>query len=114
MGERTEEFARARIPKLGGIVCARREDPGTVRAKRRLVDPSWWSSPRSGFALELDYDDARPWIALGSGPRALFCGRRSRGQVRPRGQLQREQHLGLQRQFRGRPDVHPAGRSRTR
>ena len=31
-------FARGRIPELGGLVFARRQDPGTVGAKRRLQD----------------------------------------------------------------------------
>ena len=29
-------FAQGRIPKLGGLIVARRQDPGTVRTKSRL------------------------------------------------------------------------------
>ena len=29
-------FAQGRIPELGGLVLARRQDPGTVRTKGRL------------------------------------------------------------------------------
>ena len=31
------KLARARIPELGGLIRARREDPSAVRTKRRAV-----------------------------------------------------------------------------
>ena len=33
-----DEFAGGRIPELGGLVPACRQDPSTVRTKRRVVD----------------------------------------------------------------------------
>ena len=33
-----DELARGRIPELGGLVRARRQDPSAVRTKRRVVD----------------------------------------------------------------------------
>ena len=33
-----DELARGRIPELGGVVRARRQDPSTVRTKRRVLD----------------------------------------------------------------------------
>ena len=33
-----DELARGRIPELGGLVRARRQDPSTVRTKRRVLD----------------------------------------------------------------------------
>ena len=33
-----DQLARGRIPELGGVVRARRQDPSTVRTKRRMVD----------------------------------------------------------------------------
>ena len=38
MGEGGDQFVRSRIPKLGGFVPACRQDPSTVRAKRRVFD----------------------------------------------------------------------------
>ena len=35
-----DELARGRIPELGGFVPARRQDPSTVRAKRRVATSS--------------------------------------------------------------------------
>ncbi len=32
-----DELARGRIPELGGVVCAGRQDPSAVRAKRPAV-----------------------------------------------------------------------------
>ena len=37
MGKGGDELARGRIPELGGFVRARRQDPSTVRTKRRAV-----------------------------------------------------------------------------
>ena len=37
IGQGSDELARGRIPELGGIVCARCEDPSTVRTKRRML-----------------------------------------------------------------------------
>ena len=39
VSKRGDEFARGRIPELGGFVRARRQDPSTVGTKRRIVDP---------------------------------------------------------------------------
>src|SRR5258707_1120849 len=36
MGKGGHQLARGRIPKLGGLVPARRQDPSTVRTKRRV------------------------------------------------------------------------------
>ena len=33
-----DELARGRIPELGGVVRACRQDPSTVRTKRRVVN----------------------------------------------------------------------------
>ena len=33
-----DELARGRIPELGGLVRACRQDPSTVRTKRRVLD----------------------------------------------------------------------------
>ena len=38
MGKGGDELARGRIPELGGFVRARRQDPSTIRTKRRVVD----------------------------------------------------------------------------
>ena len=35
MGKGGDEFARGRIPELGTVIRARRQDPSTVRAKNR-------------------------------------------------------------------------------
>ena len=40
MGEGGDELARGRIPELGGVIRACRQDPSTVRTKRRVVDRS--------------------------------------------------------------------------
>ena len=36
MGKGSDELARGRIPELRGIVCACRQDPSTIRTKRRV------------------------------------------------------------------------------
>ena len=33
-----DELARERVPKLGAAICARGQNPSTVRAKRRVID----------------------------------------------------------------------------
>ena len=38
MGKGGDELARGRIPELGGLVRARRQDPSTVRTKRRMIE----------------------------------------------------------------------------
>ena len=38
MGKGADQLARDRIPELGSLVCARRQDPSTVRTKRRVPD----------------------------------------------------------------------------
>ena len=38
MGKGGDQLARGRIPELGGFVRARRQDPSTIRTKRRVVD----------------------------------------------------------------------------
>ena len=38
MGKGGNGLARGCIPELGGFVRARRQDPSTVRTKRRIVD----------------------------------------------------------------------------
>ena len=38
MGKGGDELARGRIPELGGFVRACRENPSTVRTKRRVLD----------------------------------------------------------------------------
>ena len=38
MGKGGDELGRGCIPEFGGVVGARREDPRTVRTKRRLED----------------------------------------------------------------------------
>ena len=37
MGKGGDEFARGRVPELGTVICARRQDPSAVRAKRRII-----------------------------------------------------------------------------
>ena len=37
-GQRRRQLARGRIPELGGVVRARRQDPSTVRTKRRVLE----------------------------------------------------------------------------
>src|SRR5271165_500144 len=38
MGKGGEELARGRIPELGGLVRACRQDPSTVRTKRHILN----------------------------------------------------------------------------
>ena len=38
MSKGGDELARGRIPELGGLVRACRQDPSTVRTKRRVLD----------------------------------------------------------------------------
>ena len=38
VGKAGNQFARDRIPELGGFVCARRENPGAVGTKDRILD----------------------------------------------------------------------------
>ena len=38
MVKRSDEFARSRIPELGGFVIARRQDPSAIRTKRCLIE----------------------------------------------------------------------------
>ena len=38
MGEGGDQFARSRIPELGGVIRACRQNPSAVRTKRRVVD----------------------------------------------------------------------------
>ena len=36
-----DELARGRIPEFGGVVSACRQDPSTVRTKRRMIETIW-------------------------------------------------------------------------
>ena len=38
MLKRGDQLLRGRIPKLGGVIRARRQDPSTVGTKRRVVN----------------------------------------------------------------------------
>jgi hypothetical protein len=39
MGEGGDQFVGSHIPKLGGFVSARCQDPSAVRTKCRMIDP---------------------------------------------------------------------------